>query len=161
MRYKNTMYVDAYMTLEAALVIPAAVFGMVLIIYMSFFVYGRCILSQDVYILGFRSSIFYEKNGYNSPVSYITDHKEEQIKGRYFGSRETTISSYLNGKTIIVEGKTQTNHNALHGYFSGIPNIWESESGARIKMRNNAKTLRRIKRTKDIYEGLMKEKGKD
>ncbi len=141
------------MTVEAALVIPAAIFGIVLIIYMSFLVYGRCILSQDVYILGFRSALLYEKQGYGSPTEYIADHASEKTAGKYFGSSAPEIGSGQSGKEITVTGKIRTNHRALYGYFSKIPQIWESEAAARVKIRNNAKTVRRIKRTMDIFKG--------
>ncbi len=81
------------MTVEAALVIPAAIFGIVLIIYMAFMVYGRCILSQDVYLLGFRASLLYEKQGYSSPAGYVTDHADEKTGSRYFGSTKPQISA--------------------------------------------------------------------
>ena len=141
---------DAYMTVEAALVIPAAIFGMVLIIYMSFLVYGRCLLSQDVYILGFRAGLLYEKQDYKAPSEYIKDHSGEKTKGKYFGSSDPEISSVQRGKEITVKGKIKTKHRALGGYFGGIPKIWESEAAAKVKLHNNAKTVRRIKRARDI-----------
>ncbi len=148
--------IDAYMTVEAALVIPSAVFGIVLIIYMAFLVYGRCLLSQDVYILGFRAALLYEQQGYGTPAEYVTDHATEKTEGKYFGSSEPEIEAWQSGKEITVDGKITTNHRALYGYFTRIPDLWESEALANLKLHNNSKTLRRIKRTKDILENHVK-----
>ena len=138
------------MTVEAALVIPAAIFGIVLIIYMSFMVYGRCILSQDVYLLGFRASLLYKKQGYVSPEAYVQDHADEKTGSRYFGSSKPQISAFSRGKEIKVEGTISTNNRALKGYFSKIPDIWKSEAAAGVKIITPAKTLRRMKRAKDL-----------
>ncbi|WP_408069775.1 hypothetical protein [Butyrivibrio sp. JL13D10] len=140
----------AYMTVEAALVIPSAIFGIVLIVYMSFLVYGRCILSQDVYILGFRAALFYENQGYASLTEYVVDHAQEKTGEKYFGSTDPEIIAKQSGKEITIQGKITTNHGALYSYFSGIPGLWESEAKAGLKLRNNAKTVRRIKRGMDI-----------
>ena len=142
------------MTVEAALVIPAAIFGMVLIIYMSFLVYGRCILSQDVYLLGFRASLLYEKQGYSNPAEYVNDHADEKTGSRYFGSNKPRISASISGNDLRVEGSITTNHRALFGYFSQIPDIWKSEAAAGVKIIKPANTLRKMKRTKDIAGGV-------
>ncbi len=148
------------MTVEAALVIPAAIFGIVLIIYMAFMVYGRCILSQDVYLLGFRASLLYEKQGYSSPAGYVTDHADEKTGSRYFGSTKPQISASVSGKDIRVEGSITTRHGALRGYFSRIPDIWKSEAAAGVKIITPAKTLRKLKRAGDIASGAVKKKKK-
>ena len=45
------------MTLEAALIVPMVICVFSLLIYFSYYLYGRCILSQDAYILAFRASV--------------------------------------------------------------------------------------------------------
>lgn len=144
------------MTVEAALVVPAAIFGTVLIIYLSFMVYGRCILTQDVYILGFRASILYEKQGFANPDDYVIAHADEVTGSRYFGSNKPDITATMSGKDIRVEGKTTTHHNALGGYFSGLPSIWSSKASARVRMLRPATTLRRMKRAKDLATGFIR-----
>ncbi|WP_029323639.1 TadE family protein [Butyrivibrio sp. AE3004] len=155
--YKN-FRIDGYMTVEAALVIPSAIFGIVLIIYMAFWVYGRCILSQDTYLLGFRASLFYEEKGYGNAGEYVNEHLDEQMVKNYFGSRKPKISANQSNKEIIMDGNIITNHNALYGFFKGIPDLWKSEAKATIKIQKPAKTLRKIKRIKDVAANLSKKK---
>ncbi len=50
--------VNGYMTVEASLVIPLVLCIYVMIIKAGFWVYDRCVMSQDQYLLAFRSSNF-------------------------------------------------------------------------------------------------------
>lgn len=52
---------DAYFTVEAALIIPIVLCIFVMIIYLSFYLYDRCVMAQDCYVLSYRQSI--EKGG--------------------------------------------------------------------------------------------------
>lgn len=47
----------AYFTVEAALIIPVVLCIFVMIIYLSFYLYDRCVLAQDCYVLSYRQSI--------------------------------------------------------------------------------------------------------
>lgn len=48
---------DAYFTVEAALVIPIVLCIFVMIIYLAFYLYDRCVMAQDCYVLSYRQSI--------------------------------------------------------------------------------------------------------
>ena len=48
---------DAYFTVEAALVVPVVLCIFVMILYLAFYLYDRCVISQDCYVLGYRQSI--------------------------------------------------------------------------------------------------------
>ena len=52
---------EAYFTVEAALLVPVALCIFVMIIYLSFYLYDRCVMAQDCYVLSYRQSI--EKGG--------------------------------------------------------------------------------------------------
>ncbi len=52
---------DAYFTVEAALIVPVAICIFVMVMYMSFYLYDRCVMTQDCYVLSYRQSI--EKAG--------------------------------------------------------------------------------------------------
>ena len=51
------MEAEAYFTVEAALIVPVVVCIFVMIIYLSFYLYDRCVLTQDCYVLSYRQSI--------------------------------------------------------------------------------------------------------
>lgn len=52
---------EAYFTVEAALIVPVVLCIFVMIIYLSFYLYDRCVMAQDCYVLSYRQSI--EKGG--------------------------------------------------------------------------------------------------
>ena len=53
----------AYMTVEAAFIIPAAFALVVSLLYLSFYMYDRCLLDQDLYMACFRQSAIKEGSG--------------------------------------------------------------------------------------------------
>ncbi len=141
---------DAYMSVEAAFLVPAATFIIALIIYLSFFMYGKCILSQDVYLLGFRASVFYEKRGYSGAGAYVSDHISSQTSGRYFAAKGPQISASDHGDTVKVEGKLSSKTGPARGFYKFLPQAIEGISGSSAKIRNTPKSLRRVCRIKDL-----------
>ena len=54
-------FADAYFTVEAAFVIPVVLFVFIMLLYLAFYLYDRCVMAQDCYIVSYRQSI--EKGG--------------------------------------------------------------------------------------------------
>lgn len=50
---------DAYMTLEATLIMPLVLYICIFIIYMGFYIYDRCIMKQDAYRAALKGSSQY------------------------------------------------------------------------------------------------------
>lgn len=73
---------DAYFTVEAALIIPIVLCIFVMIIYLSFYLYDRCVMSQDCYVLSYRQSI--EKGG--------ADRAGQPAAGEQFGQKLFMLS---------------------------------------------------------------------
>ena len=73
---------DAYFTVEAALIIPIVLCIFVMIIYLSFYLYDRCVMSQDWYVLSYRQSI--EKGG--------ADRAGRSAAGEQFGQKLFMLS---------------------------------------------------------------------
>lgn len=87
---------EAYFTVEAALVVPVVLCIFVMIIYLSFYLYDRCVMAQDCYVLSYRQSI--EKGK--------ADRAGQEAAGTQFGGKlfmlsrmETGVSK---GKNICV-----------------------------------------------------------
>ena len=151
---------DAYMTVEAAVIIPMATFMIALIIYLAFFKYGKCILSQDAYLLGLRASLFYESQGYGSASEYISDKKDEQISGKYFGSKVDSINADESGKTIYVEGELTTTRGSMGGFFNSIPTAFNAQIHENIKKHDSPGSLRTLKRIEDLAKNIVEKKKK-
>ena len=70
------------MTIEASFIVSWTVFLFVLLIYLSFYSYDKCVLFQDAYAVCFRGSIQKKEN---QVVPYISSHMQEQFGRKYFG----------------------------------------------------------------------------
>ena len=137
------------MTLEASLVVPMVICVFCLLIYFAEYMYGRCVISQDCYILAFRASVESQKTG-KSPEEYVLENGHIQAGKKYFGCSKPSFSAQQAGKTIRVQGNTETKHSAMGRYFLKPINGWELEASFTAKQRNYPKHVTLIKRLKDI-----------
>lgn len=74
--------VNGYMTIEATFITWWTFFLCILIIYISFFMYDKCILFQDTYAIGFRASNLSVSE--NEREAYIQNYWSQQIGQKYF-----------------------------------------------------------------------------
>lgn len=154
-RMKDICRVGAYMSVEAAFIVPTAFFIMVFIIYGAFWVYGRCILSQDTYLVAMRAVNFYDYQGYGSCSDYVRDKADTQFGSKYFGNEKPRVSSEDQGKKVLVTTKTSAFHNGVSGYFKKLSGKWESEAKAVAKERDFSRKLRKFKRMKDVAKKVI------
>ncbi len=71
-----------YMTLEASFLITWTLFLFVLLIYLSFYSYDKCVLFQDAYTICFRGSVQKDER---KVVPYISANMQKQFGKKYFG----------------------------------------------------------------------------
>ena len=125
------------MTLEAALVIPMVICVITLIILFTYYLYGRCVLSQDAYILAFRASV--DKDRY--------DAAPESTKPQFH------VTTGASGKEIKVEADARIRAGAMGDYFLKPRSGWEFKAGQKAKCLEQVKHIRRMTRLKDIIKG--------
>lgn len=121
------IFAEAYFTVEAALVMPVVLCILVMIIYLSFYLYDRCVLAQDCYVLSYRQSI--EKGN----ADRISPEKiREQFGEKLFmlSSLDTGTSA---GGTIKVTGNAE-----MSPPLFGIP-AFEGENSWKIGVERKAK----------------------
>lgn len=118
---------DAYFTVEAALVIPIALSILVMIIYMSFYLYDRCVMAQDCYVLSYRQSI--EKGNADRAGQ---EKIREQLGGKLFMLSGMDAGSSAGG-TIRV--KTEA---AMDPPLFGLP-VFEEENHWKIAVERKAR----------------------
>lgn len=135
------------MTLEAALVVPMALCAIVLIIYFSFYLYGRCQLTQDAYIMAFRATV---RDNAEGPVEYVAQRAPDILGKKYFGNNRPHISAAQRGKTVIVTGKSQAHHSAMGRYFLKPEAGWDYSVSMEATKRELPKHIRTMKRLRDL-----------
>ncbi len=94
---KNKYGLKGYLTVEASFILPTALFLYIFLVFTAFFLYSRCILAQDCYLLSFRGSIFTgwaEEYG-EIIYGYLPVRDKEEIN-RYIEQR--TLRLYEDGK---------------------------------------------------------------
>ncbi|MCR4904398.1 MAG: hypothetical protein K6A23_16190 [Butyrivibrio sp.] len=143
--------IDAYFTVEAALVIPMAIGTMVFIIYTCFYLYGRCILTQDIYIMSFRASQITKEMG-TTPQNYVLENSEKILGQRYFGNNRPEIKTEVKGKEITVSAQNSTRHRALSNYFLMPNGAWGYRSKGKAYINDPPGSMRLKKRLLDLYK---------
>lgn len=138
------------MTLEASLIIPMVICVIVMLIWGSYYMYNRAIISQDCYVLAFRASVRADAKRKMSPSEYVSAKASEQAGGRYFGATTPSFSASQSGKEVRVSASTRIRTSAMGTYFLKTGSGWELEATLKAKIRNDPKHIRRVKRIKDI-----------
>lgn len=148
MRFFNKK-VSAYYTVEASFVIPMAIGTIVFILYAAFYLYGRCILSQDCYILSFRASKVTEEMNM-SEEQFVSKRQSEQFGNRYFGNNRPDIKTVKEGKNITVTATNSSRHRAMAGYFIMPGSKWGYTAKGKARESDPPHNMRLAKRMVDI-----------
>ena len=144
-----------YMTLEASLIMPVVICVIVLIIYFAYYLYGRCVLSQDTYILAFRAAELNSKDYAGDKISYVYDKADEKLGRKYLGSSKPVVEATAQGKEIMVKGYANIRTKAMGNFFLKPKSGWDYMAAGRAKDLDCVRHIRKIKRYKDIGESLL------
>ncbi len=140
------------MTLEASLVMPMVICVLALLVYFSYYLYGRCVTSQDAYLLAFRAGLAWDDT---APASYVSEHEGEVAGRKYFGSSFPWFQTTVSGKEITVKGGAETRHSAMGRYFLMPREGWEYSAKGQAKKRRYSEHIRRVKRLTDIGKEIL------
>lgn len=77
--YMRKAETDGYFTVEAACIVPMTVVIIAMFIYLAFFMYDRCTLDQDSYVLSYRESV--RRGGKSTDTRSVLGQKYFMVKG--------------------------------------------------------------------------------
>lgn len=139
MKRKKTS-AEAYFTVEAAMVIPIVLGILVMLIYLAFYLYDRCILAQDCYVLSYRQSI--EKGGADRAGPSAA---AEQLGEKLFmlSGIDTDCSA---GGTVCVSGKGNMSPPLVGLEYFNESGRWNLEVKEKAKKTDPPKDYRRVRR---------------
>ena len=146
------------MTLEAAFIVPMIICVFALLIYFSYYLYGRCVLSQDSYILAFRASIADEEIS-GSPADFVSSRASLVAGKKYFGSSFPIFETTTEGKSIRVHGRSEAKHAAMGRYFLKPGSGWEYEAAGRARKFEYVAHIRKLTRLRDLGKEIMDQIG--
>lgn len=87
-------HLNAYMTIEASLIIPLVIAVYFFLIFASFYLFNKTVLTQDTYIKSFRASIFtYWEDGYGE-VSYNELQRRSAGQAKEYIESRSDFSRY-------------------------------------------------------------------
>lgn len=137
-----------YMTVEAAFLITWAVFLFVLLIYLSFYSYDKCVLFQDAYTVCFRGSIQKEED---QVVPYINAHMQQQFGRKYFGVGKVQGTVDKNGNTTSVTGECQVKV-PIRQFFTMYDRTgWKIKTKAKAQIINPTRVIRKCRWAGNLF----------
>ncbi len=131
-----------YMTLEASFLIAWSLFLFVLLIYLSFYSYDKCVLFQDAYTICFRGSIQKDEE---QVVPYISANMQQQFGRKYFGVGKVRGSVDRSGNTTSVTGECQVKVPIRQLFTMHGKAGWHIRTRAKAQIINPTKMVRRCR----------------
>lgn len=168
MRGKEYKNAGGYLTVEASLVIPSAVFLIGFLFYMTFYLYDRCVAAQDTYLLAFRGSACgYFGSGQSGIYGCDKNPKEikeliisqcnKQFGNKYLGIDRLVSTVQTDKKTVLVNasGRVTT---AFTGQL--LPQRhWDFSARGWAERICPTDCIRKVRLAKKIADGLNRKIG--
>lgn len=149
--------VKGYFTVEASLVMPLVIFLIGFVFYLTFYLYNRCVIAQDTYVLAFRGSLCSnfccEKNP-EEVRQFIVGKSAEQFGKKYMGITSLDNSVKVDKRKISVEAS-----GVLAAAFTrqlGMENKWRFEAKGQVERICPTECVRKVrllKKSLDSVEG--------
>ena len=152
-RYEKK-YLDAYLTVEACVLIPLTFFLVIFIMHVTFYFYGRCLLYQDAYLLALRGSVI----GESENIEAVINTESASLFGhRYFGNYIPSFELELNKSRLTLHLKNKTLRSA---YDLAADSDWEYEASASSDYKNVIGHIRKLNRIYDFIKAASSALGK-
>ena len=133
------------MTLEAAMIFPAAFALVIMLLYVTFFLYDKCRMTQDLYTAAYRQSTV---RGESAP-----DNKIDTSGYFMLGSCSAQVSG---GSEISASAGGDMAPALLTGAEEG-QNIWELKVAMKARKTDPPRSFRRFRRLKAIAEQALEQ----
>lgn len=137
-----------YMTIEASFLITWTLFLFVLLIYLSFYSYDKCVLFQDAYTICFRGSIQKDEG---RVVPYISENMQTQFGKKYFGVGKVQGTVDKNGNTTSVTGTCLVKVPIRQMFTMHGKEGWHIRTRAKAQIINPVKMIRRCRMVGNMF----------
>lgn len=145
---------DAYYTIEASFIVPAAVFILVFVIHSAFMMYARCVIAQDNYLVAMRASILREGEDRGG---FASSNAPEQFGSKYFGNDRPTLSVSAGDKSVRTESETVTHRTGFD--MTDMWEEWRVKTSAEAMVINAPAHIRELTRIRDAAESVLRRMG--
>lgn len=137
--------INAYFTVEAALVFPIVLAVIVFTLYLLFFQYDRCLLEQSAGVLAMRGCMLQITDG-EELVRELREQSQKEDRGWLAWDMEDSIIS-LKRNCVMVQCSGELKFPFRGFLFQGGENVWEysvARKSYRIKPVNFIRNCRKI-----------------
>lgn len=145
----------AYMTVEASLILPMVLCIYTVLIYTGYFLYNRCVATQDAYVLCFRESVHKDEDLWSYPDGSTARAEEAgQVGSKYLAvkSRSTEVSTERSVIRYTGEGSVAP---PLFGGSVIMPkDIWTFRYGMSARHTDPPLNIRKARRIYDLAHML-------
>lgn len=148
-RYKRRKGLKGYMTLEASFIIPWVIFLFAFLIYACFYLYDKCVLFQDAYVLALRGSVQKEEA---EMLEYVNAHMGAQFGSKYFGVGRVEGKAEKSKREIKVTGNCRVKIPFDNFLTFSKESGWGISTQAVAQIINPAKVIRKCRMAESIIE---------
>lgn len=139
------------MTVEAAFVITWTIYLFVFLVYAGFYLYDKCVLFQDAYVVCFRGSIQKEENG---ALNYVNAHMKEQFGKKYFGVGQVNGSAGQSGRELSVYAECAVKVPFSSFLLMADDKGWQIQTQARAHIIDPTQIIRKCRMVENIAHYL-------
>lgn len=149
--------VGGFFTVEAAVIVPLTIFLFCFLFYLTFYLYNRCVVSQDAYLLAFRGSLHCHL--YPEEIEqYVLEQSELKMGRKYIALNGLISAVEADAEKVTVKAtggmKTSFTGQFLHQQYWNLS--IEREAGKMCP----AEFIRTARLMKKIHDGQINSKEK-
>lgn len=135
---------NAYMTLEASLVIPFVIGGIIFILYLGFYLYNACVIKQVACVAALRGSQL-QKATTEEVEAYVQQQLENLLENQMLAEEN------IDKEIRVSAGKVKVRINSemkmpLAEWISSETNLWSIESKAEASRLNPVDIIRNVRK---------------
>lgn len=147
--------IAGYMTVEASLIMPMVLCVITVLIYTGYFLYNRCLATQDAYILCFRESIHKDDSLWSYPDgSVVRDEEEDQVGDKYLAVKSKSTDVSTEGSIIRYSGEGNVAPPLFGGNVIMPQGIWTYRYGMSARHTDPPLNIRKARRIYDLAHML-------
>ncbi|MBR4983350.1 MAG: pilus assembly protein [Lachnospiraceae bacterium] len=134
----------AYMTIEAALVFPIVLSGIIFVIYLGFYLYNASVIRQMSYIAALRGSQLTQANS-SQIKKYVEEQLQQLGKEKILGEGELVQDIVISFNEIKVKVEMKMEVPLMEG-IPFVNRLWRIESEAKAGRINPVGIIRGVRK---------------
>ena len=137
----------AYFTVEASLIMPLILGGIIFTIYLGLYLYDVCVIKQAAYIAALRGSQLADAS--TGEIEIYVDRQLEKLLGNQILAKRC-VEQAVNVTANKVKVKINANIKMPFAEFvSAVTGLWEIESSAEADRVNPVNIIRNVRKIND------------